>query len=207
MRIGINVPNGLLQQVKEIRPEVNVSQACREALEHRVQVATIAAARAQDDDVEVQVERLDSLVSRPPDEPDWPAYGIEDAAGWVKVVTPEAWEQFIYQADFLRRQGRDETEMVHLWSQGGDMKGFYGRLREHDEWFEYQFELQFESGVTSDTHARVKEEYARAWLGYVNEVRRLLEKRRSEELKRLRGEREEYRRSLPTPEAPPQLTS
>ena len=207
MRIGINVPNGLLQQVKEIRPEVNVSQVCREALEHRVHVATIAAARAQDDGVEVQVERLDSLVSRPPDEPDWLAYAIEDAAGWVKVVTPEAWEQFIYQADFLRRQGRDETEMVEFWSRGGDMKGFYGRLREHDEWFEYQFELQFESGVTSDTHARVKEEYARAWLGYVNEVRRLLEKRRSEELKRLRGEREEYRRSLPTPEAPPQLTS
>ena len=33
MRIGINVPNGLLDRVKQIRPEVNVSQVCRGALE------------------------------------------------------------------------------------------------------------------------------------------------------------------------------
>ena len=207
MRIGINVPNGLLQQVKEIRPEVNVSQVCREALEHRVHVAMIAAARAHDDGVEVQVERLGGLVSRPPGEPDWLAYAIEDAAEWVKVVTPKAWEQFIHQADVLRRRGRDETEMVDLWSRGGGVKGYYGRLHEHDEWFEYQLEVQFESGVTSDTHAKAKEEYARAWLGYVNEARHLLEKRRSEELKKLREERKEYRRSLPKPEAPPQLIS
>ena len=207
MRIGINVPDGLMHQIKGIRPEVNVSQVCREALQHRVHVAKIAASRAHDDGVEVQVERLSDLISRPPNEPNWLAYAIEDAAEWVRVVTPEAWEQFIYQADFLRRQGRDEIEMVDLWSQGEGMKGFYGRLREHAEWFEYQFEVQFESGVTSDPRGKAKEEYARAWLGYVNEARRLLENRRSEELNRLRAEREEYRRSLPKPEAPRQLIS
>ena len=207
MRIGINVPNGLLQQVKEIRPEVNVSQVCREALEHRVHVAEFAAARAHDDGVEVQVERLGGLVSRPPDEPDWLAYAIEDASEWVKAVTPEAWDKFIYQADVRRRQGRDETEMVDLWSRGGGVKGLKDRLREHDEWFIYQSEVQFESGVTSDTDAKAKEEYGRAWLGYVNEARHLLEKRRTEELNRFRAERDEYRRSLPKPEAPPQLIS
>ena len=34
MRIGINVPNDLIEQVKAIAPDVNVSHICREALKY-----------------------------------------------------------------------------------------------------------------------------------------------------------------------------
>ena len=49
MRIGINVPNELLQRVKAIRPEVNVSQICREALEESARNAERVRARVAAD--------------------------------------------------------------------------------------------------------------------------------------------------------------
>ena len=33
MRIGVNVPNELLERVKEIEPRVNISSICRKAIE------------------------------------------------------------------------------------------------------------------------------------------------------------------------------
>ena len=206
MRIGINVPDDLLKQVKEIRPEVNVSQVCREALEHRVTVAKITAARAHEYGAEGQIERLAALLPKGPEEPDWVAYAIEDAAQWVKSISPAGWEQFIYQADFLRRQGRNEAEMVDLWSNREGSEGMNPRLNTHRDWFEYQYDLDFRYGVDSHAYGNARDEYARAWLGYVNEARRLLEKRRAKEIEELFAEREEYRRSLPNPQAPSHLT-
>ena len=205
MRIGINVPDDLLKQVKEIKPAVNVSQVCREALERHVEVAGRAAAQAARDGAAKQVERLDQLVARPVIEPDWEVYALEDARAWVRTVTPEAWERFIYQADFLRRQGRDETEMVEIWSHGNGVKGFTERLTESMEWFISQSEQDIESRVSSVQPEKAKREYGRAWLGYVNEVRRLLERHRKEEYERVMAQRSEYRRSLPDHELPSQL--
>ena len=45
MRLGINVPDELLRRVKEIRPRVNVSQVCRQALERYVDIAEQAKRR------------------------------------------------------------------------------------------------------------------------------------------------------------------
>ena len=92
MRIGINVPDDLLKQAKEIRPEINVSQVCREALEHRVSVAKMTAARAHEYGAEGQIERLAALLPKAPEEPDWVACAIEGAAEWG-------------QGDITRRMG------------------------------------------------------------------------------------------------------
>ena len=40
--------------------------------------------------------------------------------------------------------------MIDIWSQDGDCKGLLEHLQEHTEWFEYQFELRFESDVVAD---------------------------------------------------------
>ena len=205
MRIGINVPNELLKQVKEIRPEINVSQVCREALEHRVQVARRAAAQAARDRVDEHVYRLDQAVAKLPKEPDWEANALDDARAWVSKVTPEVWERVIYQMDSLRRQGRDETEMVSVWSHGEGVEGLGRLLDENREWFISQYDLDFESGASSNPQEKAEREYGHAWLGYVNEVRRLLEKHRKDEYDRVMAERAEYRRSLPGPELPSQL--
>ena len=205
MRIGVNVPNELLRQVKQIRPEVNISQVCREALQHRVEVTQRAIAQAASDGVDEHVTRLDQSVARSLIEPDWVAYALDDARDWVRAVTPEKWEQYIYQSDFLRRKGRDEAEMVEIWSGSGGEKGLLVRLYENMKWLEDQLEAQFESGDVADPHYKAREEYCRAWLDYVNEVRRLLEKHHKDEYDRVMAERAEHRRSRPSADLPPQL--
>ena len=205
MRIGINVPDELLKQVKQVRPEVNVSQVCREALADRVELARRAAARAVSDGVATHVQRLDRSVAKPPTEPDWEVYALDDARAWVRSVTPEAWERFIYQADVLGREGRDETEMVSLWSHGDGVVGFERRLDENTGWLIREHEIDLESGANSNPRERAAREYGRAWLGYAYEVRRLVDKRRKDEYDRVMAERAEYRRSRPDPELPSQL--
>ena len=205
MRLGITVPDELLKEVKQIRPEVNVSRVCREALEQRVEVARRAAAQAVSDGVHEHVGRLDQLSTKQPIEPDWEGYALDAARAWINSVTPEDWERFIYQADFLRRQGRDETEMVGIWSHGDGVVGLELCLDENKEWFISQYELDFELGTNSNPRDKAVREYGRAWIGYVTEARRLLEKHRKDEYDRVMAERAKHLRSRPDPDLPSQL--
>ena len=204
MRIGINVPDELLRRVKEIRPQVNVSQVCREALERYVEIAERAKAQAIDDHVDVNVDRLAQSVKAPMIEPDWVAYALDDARDWIRTVTPENWKWFTCESDIFRRQGRDEAELVAGWSGSGDCKGFTNRLWDNGEWYDYQFEEHYVNGGP-DPYNKAREEYSRAWLGYVHEARRMLENRYKEEYDRVMAERAEYRKSRPDPEPPQRL--
>ena len=78
-------------------------------------------------------------------------------------------------------------------------------MSRHTRGFISQYDLDFESGTSSNLHEKAEREYGRAWLGYVNEVRRLLEKLRKDEYDRVMAERAECRRSRPDPELPAQL--
>ena len=205
MRIGINVPNELLNQVKQLSPEINISQVCREALQHRVEIARKAAALASMDGMDELIAQFDQSVPEPIIAPDWEAYGFEDAQNWVRVVTPEIWERFIYQYDFLLRQGRDPAEMVDLWSTDGNVRGFNSRQSDHKDWFLEQHEILFEAGIDVNLFENALKEYARAWLDYVNEARRRLEKLRKERYDKVMAERAASWQARPEPEAPTQL--
>ena len=205
MRIGINVPDELLRRVKEIRPQVSVSQVCRQALERYVEIADMAKAQAIANHVDEHVNKLAQSSKSPMIEPDWVAHALDDARDWVRKIEPEAWERFIYQIDFLRRKGRDETEMVDIWSAVGDGKGLQHRMIANSEWFEYQFNLQFESGGGPDPYHKAREEYSRAWLGYVYEVRRKLENHYKDRYDRIMAQRAGHLRSLQDPVLPPKL--
>ena len=205
MRIGVNVPNELLQRVKQIKPAINVSQVCRETLEHCVSIHKRAVNQPATDSVYTQVERLARSAANPLIEPDWVTYGLEDARDWVKTITPERWGFFNYQSDYLRRNGRDEFEMVDLWSSEGDVKGFNHRLADHKEWLLQRHERDYELGIGSNPREEALREYARAWLGYVHEVRRMIEKHHKDEYDKVMAEREAYRKALPNPELPEKL--
>ena len=205
MRIGINVPDELLRRVKEIRPPVSVSQVCRQALERYVEIAEMARSQAIADRVADEVDRLAESVKPPMVEPDWVAYALEDARDWIRGVTPEEWKLFIHQSDILRKQGRDEAEMVDVWSQGRNNSGLLQHLYDNRAWFEYRFEEWLEIGDGPDLHHKAREEYSRAWLGYVHEARRKLESHYKDRYDRVMAERAERRKSVPDPELPPQL--
>ena len=205
MRLGINVPDKLLRRVKAIKPQVNVSQVCREALQHFAEIAERAEAQAIADNVDKDVARLARSVKAPPIEPDWEAHALDDARDWIQSITPEDWKRFIYESEFLRKQGRDEAEMVDDWSERVGDRGLRHRLYdENSEWFDYVFEDRFVHGGP-DPHDKAREEYSRAWLGYVHEVRRKLENHYKEEYDRVMAKRAKYRLSRPAPELPQQL--
>ena len=205
MRIGINIPDELLRKVKAIRPPVNVSGVCRDALDRCVEMSDQTKAQAIADGVDEHVIRLAKSVKKPMIEPDWTSCALEDARDWVRAVTPESWQQFTYQSDFLRAKNRDDAEMVDIWSQDGGCKGLLQRLQDHKEWFEGQFELRLDSDVVADPFAKAREEYSRAWLGYVYEARRKLEEHHKAQYDRVMAERAKYRRSPRDPELPTQL--
>ena len=85
------------------------------------------------------------------------------------------------------------------------MQGLLLLLDEHSEWFVGQFELQFESDMVVDPYEKAREEYSRAWLGYVYEIRRRLEDHYRAEYQKVMAERAEEQRSRKDPELPPHL--
>ena len=95
--------------------------------------------------------------------------------------------------------------MVDDWSERVGDRGLRHRLYdENSEWFDYVFEDRFVHGGP-DPHDKAREEYSRAWLGYVHEVRRKLENHYKEEYDRVMAKRAKYRLSRPAPELPQQL--
>lgn len=204
MRIGINVPDDLLDKVKQAWTSVNVSEVCRDALQRVVEESRRVTNRVDRDDVEEKIAWLD-VQTAPPEEPDWVALALDDAEVWFKGVSAAGWEQFLHQCDVLRRQGRDEAEMVDVWSSMYDAKGIRQHLHDHREWLINEYEREEITGIRSNARERTTQIYARAWLGYVHEVRRRLEERREESRTRRQTEREAAHRARAEPEVPDRL--
>ena len=74
MRIGVNIPDKLLRRVKNIRPEVNVSQVCRQALEDRAALAERVKKQVEEDGMEAHTRRFFEPGHAPLPEPDWVGY-------------------------------------------------------------------------------------------------------------------------------------
>ena len=204
MRIGINVPNDLLQQVKQISPPVNVSEVCRDALSQYVEVARRATAQVQDDGMEAKITRLYQETGLPP-EPDWVGLALDNAANWVRNVTPEDWDDFVELVDELRGEGKREDLYIGVWTTMYDGKGMMSHLNDYHDRLMRAARPSLVSGLALDASDRGRREFTRAWLGYVYEVRRLIEQRRKEAYERLRAEYDAAFRARPEPEVPEHL--
>ena len=201
MRLGINIPDKLIKRIKELDPGVNISQVCRETLKSHCR----ALERINnwiddyDDEVEEQVMRLSQ---EPPVEPDWVGYGLEAARDWVRVVEPRVWQYFWHSHDGFKAEG-DPTPLIAFYS-GSGVNSFHARFMEHESWFRPPLARPTE-GDRRDAFDKAREDYHRAWLGYVNEVRRKQLQYYEERRNRVLAEREEALKALPEPEVPPQL--
>ena len=204
MRIGINVPNSLLQQVKEINPPVNVSDVCRKALEGYVNLEQRTAAQVHSDNMEAKITHLFQKTSLPA-EPDWVGLALDNAANWVRNVTPEEWNDFVEDVDRLRQEGQPEDLYINVWTIQYGGKGIFGHV--HDYWDRLTKAARPSrvSGLARDASERGRREYTRAWLGYVYEVRRLIEQRRKEAYERLRAKYDAAFRARLEPEVPEHL--
>ena len=198
MRIGINVPERVRNQIKKLDPDVNVSKMCCQALEDYCAVLERARARVASDGVLEQVVRLSEgqLI-----EPDWVGYALDDAQDWVRAIDPDRWTRFFDLYGSPKSRGKDvawspdpPSEVTRwFWKRSFD--------KENSEWFEHQYE----ANSSFNAHAKAEDEYAHAWLGYVNEVRRKQLQHIDDEWKRVMAEREKAWAARPAPEVPPQL--
>lgn len=202
MRLGINVPNDLLSRVKGIRPQVNVSQICREALEHRVVLNERAIERVQADGMDREASRLAQSVRNQLIEPDWEGMAYDDARDWVSRVNPGDWEFFCENYDTFSQEG---LAVTHIYDLIGIMEGktFWDRWVENREWATNQFRsLGYNY---SDLYNNANYDYCRAWFGYVIEVRRKLAELHNSEYDRIMAERANKLLSRQEPEVPLQL--
>lgn len=194
MRIGVNVPDKLLRRVREIRPEVNVSQVCREALEARATLAERVSAKVEEDGMASHIHRFFEPAFAPLPEPDWVGMGMDDARSWIESIEPREWHEMNSFYDRSLDQENCTPLVIDI-----EME-FNRRLRDHREWF---------SQCYMRGHMGAREEalsiYRDAWLTYYREVRgledQLMEERRAE----LMAEYEEGWKSRPGPALPPHL--
>ncbi len=200
MRIGINVPERVRNQIKKLDPDVNVSKMCCQALEDYCAVLERATERVASDGVHEQVVLLsqERLI-----EPDWAGYALDDVRDWVNQIDPETWDEFFELYESRKSKGEDVTWLPesYCWMEGMEDKHFFAHSAKHSEWFFQQAKRNRDPRAL----AKARDEYARAWLGYVNEVRRKQLQHVDDEWKRVMAEREKAWAARPEPEVPPQL--
>ena len=173
MRLGINVPNELINRIKAVQPDVNISQVCRDA----IQDLAIGHERVTDwlaeDDSIVRVLEFAKAHEEMYREVDWYVLGLDDAQEWVSTVSTGGWERFLYEYDFLEKKGRtDFAKLVGGNHYHKNKKGFDFLADQYANWFERIDEYEDQFGVSTGFWFDSKERFEKAWVAYVSEVRR-----------------------------------
>ena len=194
MRMGINVPDELLQRVKVAHPGLNLSQLVRETLEDVAQRHETIQARIEYDEeyFRVESERLTGLPEIYRTEPDWIAIGWEDARAWVNHVDPDDWRRIVHNYELYE-------------AHDGFLARHYGRFI-RDRYDEYAHWFESQAFTNPNAFSDAVKLYEGAWLAYVLEVRSRCLDLIDGSQARLRAEREKARRAWPVPELPPWFT-
>lgn len=200
MRIGINVPNDLLNRVKDLQPEVNISQVCREALEKLATTKELAVERVGRDGA--VLERVVEFANALPVEPDWVGYGLVDAAAWVSSVSPDDWDEFWEMYDEDQQDGMPSVIAVNCFALR------YGGKDFSDRWQENEANWGFHRANRRrypELHGSAQKDYIGAWLAYVKEVRRRQKEHFAVKHQGLRAKRDKANQARWNPQPPPQI--
>ena len=193
MRIGLNIPDDLLARLEPLKPSINVSQICREAIEAYVDSYERASMKMEDDGVLEEAERIwrqeESRIV------DWEELGYVDGKTWIERAELEDLENLFHNLGVAKRKNREP--FIPFWRYIPDTKDFGHRRGEHAEWFIWQCELD----ETGNPYIRAEREYTRGWLAYVTAVWQQLGQRRRVRAK----EMVDQRKSRPQPEVPARL--
>ncbi len=210
MRIGINVPNELMRRLEPLKPELNISQVCREALtaiaeNHeriRAEIEGNNQIRTAVDRVWEQEQEFLTAI-----EFDWEMLGYQDAADWVKAAGWDEWEDLHDQLDWHKEHEKPLPWEVLIPPQIEGVKWFHDRdvelsnnIRRLD---------QQKTGFLHWRHRRHgvigrqanQRKYMTAWLAYTNAVWELYVEQQKEQFAKRLAEL----RKPPTPELPEHL--
>jgi len=171
MRLGINVPNSLLEQFKPLKDTYNLSQICREAIQKQVESYEKAKRKSIDDGMEAVVDRLWQEYHRKTIL-DWEAIGRDDAKNWVTLATLEDFENLFHNVAIRKKKGGDLGAFLQYRHIPG-IKGYEDHQAEHEDWYARQCELDEDS----NPYIWAKNEYYNGWFSYVTVVWQMVKDR------------------------------
>lgn len=200
MRIGINVPNDLLNRVKALQPQVNISQVCREALTKLADNHDLAVERVARSGI--TLERAAEFAELQPVEPDWVGYGLEDAAAWVSKVSPEDWDDFWEMYDEDHQDGMPLSLAVNCFALRYGGKDFSDRWSENTANWGFQRANRYRYPELYDS---AQKDYLSGWLAFVREVRRRQKEHFEVKYQELRAEWDRANQARWNPQPPPQI--
>ena len=193
MRIGLNVPDDLLTRLEPLKPSINVSQICREAIEVYVDCYERAAMRIEEDGTLQEAERIwHQEESRTVD---WQELGYIDAKGWVERAELEDLENLFHNLGVAKWKNREP--FIPFWRHIPGTKDFGHRRGEHTGWFIWQYELD----EAVNPYVSAERQYTKAWLAFVTAVWQQVDRRRRAHARA----KVEQRESCPQPEVPQHL--
>ncbi len=194
VRIGINIPNELMKRLEPLKPELNISQVCRDALQAKAESHERMKASLDDGDIRTAVEKVGDMDAafRAAVEVDWERLGNEDAAAWVKAAGWDEWEDLREDIDFYRAPNVPQWKIIFPPSIEG-VPNFFGRRGElsrresemeknhpgFSRWFLRNWQL----------YEPDRQAYMTAWLAYTDAVWKLVEQRREERYRELLAQR------------------
>ena len=198
MRIGINIPNQLHRRMEPLKPYINVSQICREAIEDRVNSYEKAWESGGDPYVVQAIDQAweEERKMRDVIDVDWWSVGCQDAMAWAAAAKLSDWEYLHHRQDVISRQDRPNWEFPPPDLEGvktfDDRMGeLYSRMRQEDDrFFDWLYEVQ--GGIDRSAAER---DYMSAWLSYTGSVWDLFLQKRLQYAEERRRERAEVRRN------------
>ena len=209
MRIGINIPNELMKRLEPLKPELNVSQICREAIMRHAEKYESAIVNLDDEATKTALKEVisEDLRRRSILYVDWEAQGYESAVAWVQGAGWEDWNQWHSIQALLERQGRPEWDIdLPLRNSARDKiqcfddrwHAFHSRIMSQSDEF---LDWMYDNNINPDRNAAMCE-YGRAWVTYLKTAWQQIRQRREEWYEERRKERVAARRNRPEPEVP-----
>ncbi len=160
MRLGVNIPDDLLQRLEPLKQHVNISQLCREAIQAHVSTYERVVAYG----LQAQDATYARLKDEAPKEIDWELFGIEDAVKWADKAPLKEYARLFQWADIEKRDGNPGYRAARnpFWAGSS----FWDRQRELRNWFIEKFE--WDELIDHQTLAETA--YLRGWFYYVSGI-------------------------------------
>jgi hypothetical protein len=198
MRIGINVPDDLLERFKPLKATYNLSQVCRDAIKSRIESYEKAREQVNNDGMEAIASRFWQEYSKKTIL-DWEAIGRENARKWAEGASLEDFEDLFHNISVHKRKGLEPGEFLGGWRIAPENR-FEVAQQKHENWFVRQFDLD----ETTNHYALAKQDYNRGWVSYLTAVWQMLrEKIEADAAARMKARKQ----GIPKPEIPANLKS
>lgn len=212
MRIGVNIPNDLMKRLEPLKPQINISQICRDAIAARIEKYETAIVNLEEESTAAALKEAYAKEAeyRSILEVDWEAKGYENAVQWVQCATLKNWNDLHKLRTIRREQGRPEWEAeLALFSDERKripcfdelcQDHYDNRFAQGDDFWEW-----LEAQVVDIDWAYARQEYGRSWLAYIDAAWEVICEWRERDRQYLLQEQAASRAARPTPAVPDHL--